>query len=170
MSRFGNKARAVPRARISASVGGVYYSGSYAVLLALHLVGVLLLVGPLALATATAARAVRAGEPAALHPTLRLVRVLSAGSVLVVLLGLAMLGRDVPAWELSNSWVLASLALWFVAVGLASGVVVPALRSALTEAEKGQSSAHLAAQVGAAGGLSTLCWVAIVVLMVYKPG
>lgn len=148
----------------------MHYSGSYAVLLALHLVGVLLVIGPLALTTATAARAVRTGEPAALKSALRLVRILSAGSVLVVLLGLAMLGRDAPAWELSNGWVLASLALWFVAVALASGVVAPALRSALSEAENHQSSAHLAAQVGVAGGLSTLCWVAIVVLMVYKPG
>ena len=144
------------------------YSGSYAVLLALHLVGVLLVVGPLALTTATASRAVRAGDASALTTALTAIRVLSGASLLVVLLGLAMLGRDAPAWELTDGWVLASLALWFVAVGLASGGVVPALREALTAAPAARPG--LTRRVSVAGGLSTLCWVAIVVLMVYKPG
>lgn len=146
------------------------YSGSYALLLSLHLIGVLLLVGPLGWVTATAGRLAREGDVAGLTRALRLTRVFSMASLVVVLLGLAMLDRDPTRIPAGATWVAVSFALWLVAVGLNLAVAAPTLRAALAEAAEGRPTDRFAAKLGAFGGLSLLCWLAIVVLMVYKPG
>ena len=61
-------------------------------------------------------------------------------------------------------------ALWLVATLITLCVTAPALRAAAAEVADGRPAQRFAARLGVAGGLSALCWVAIVVLMVYKPG
>ncbi len=144
------------------------YVGTYALLLTLHLVGVLVIVGPLGMVTSTAGRLAREGDVPGLTRALRTTRVFSLASLVVVVLGTLMLERE--PWDIPRgaAWVSASYALWLVAVALNLAVLAPALKEAIAAA--GASSDRVARKIGAVGGLSALCWVAIVVLMVYKPG
>lgn len=153
-----------------ANVGDVRYSGSYALLLSLHLVGVLVIIGSLVLVTSTAGRLARDNDGPGLVRAVRSTRVYSVGSLLVVGLGTAMLNRDPTRIPRGAGWVSASYALWLVATLITLCVTAPALRAAAAEVAEGRPAQRFAARLGVAGGLSALCWVAIVVLMVYKPG
>lgn len=146
------------------------YSGSYALLLSLHLVAVLVLVGPLGWVTATAGRLAREGDAAGLARALRLTRVFSLASLAVVVLGTLLLDRDPTRIPPGAGWVNWSYALWLVAVVTNLTAVSAALKGALAEVAGGRPAGRFAARLGAFGGVSALCWVAIVVLMVYKPG
>lgn len=149
------------------------YSGTYALLLVLHLVSALFLVGPAAVAAMTSPRLARAGRSEALRDAARSTRLCTLGSLLVVLLGTALVavsGEGTPQWSMGDAWVSASYVLWLVAVVLVLVVVVPAQEAAAGAADGGQDASSYAGRIAAAGGAATLCWVAIVVLMVLKPG
>ena len=154
------------------SVGTVRYTGSYAVVLALHLLTGVFVVGPLAVTAVTASRLVRAGEVSALRAAARTTRLFSIATVVTVVLGSAMLGLgSVGAqWKPSQGWVSASYALWLVAIGLTIGLVLRGLRAATEAAERGEPTGGFAGRVAIGGGIAMLCWLAIVVLMVTKPG
>lgn len=148
------------------------YSGTYAVVLVLHLLTVVFVVGPLAVAPPLSARAARAGRADALRDHTRTTRVYSLASLLTVLLGSAMIGLgDVGAqWSMGQAWVSASYALWLVAVALLLAVVVPAQKAAAEAiADGGDGGAH-AGRISAAGGVAALALAAVIVLMVVKPG
>ena len=148
------------------------YAGAYAVVLALHLITVAFVIGPIAVATPLSARAARAGSADALRDHARTTRVYALASLVTVLLGSAMIGLgDVgDQWSMGQAWVSASYALWLVAVVLVLAVVVPAQRRAVGELEAGRDAAPLAGRMAAAGGAAMLCWTVIIVLMVVKPG
>ena len=148
------------------------YSGAYAAVLALHLLSVAFVVGPLAVAPPLSARAARAGRLEALRDHLRTTRVYSIASVVTVLLGSAMVGLgDVGAqWSMGQAWVSASYALWLVAVALLLGVVVPAQKKAADAITGGGDGGAYAGRISAAGGVAALALAAVIVLMVLKPG
>ena len=148
------------------------YSGAYAVVLVLHLLTALFVVGPLAVAGVTSARMVRDGRVDALRSAARTTRYYALASVVVVLLGSAMvgLGDTGDAWEMSQLWVSASYALWIVAVALTLGLVAPAQQSAVHALEDGEDAKRHVGRISAGAGLAMLAWTAIVVLMVTKPG
>lgn len=148
------------------------YTGAYAVVLVLHLLAAVFVVGPLAVAAVTSPRLARAGRLDALRSAHRTTRVYAIASVVVVLLGSAMvgLGDTGSAWTFGQLWVSASYALWVVAVGLTLALVVPAQEAAVEALEAGQDAGGTAGRMAAGGGLAMLAWVAIVVLMVVKPG
>lgn len=148
------------------------YSGSYAVVLVLHLLAALFVVGPLAVAAVTSPRLARAGRLDALTAAQRTTRLYALASVVVVLLGSAMigLGETGEVWEMSQLWVSASYALWLLAVVLTLGLVVPAQSAAVTALEAGEDAGGAAGRMAVGGGLALLAWVGIVVLMVTKPG
>lgn len=148
------------------------YTGSYAVVLVLHLLAALFVVGPLAVTAVTSPRLARAGNRDALHAASRTTRGYALASIVVVLLGTAMVGLGDPgrAWEFSQLWVSASYLLWIVAVALTLGLVVPAQRDAVQSLEAGADAGATAGRMAVGGGLAMLAWVAIVVLMVVKPG
>lgn len=149
------------------------YRDAYALVLVLHLLTVVFLVGPAALATMTSPRLVRAGRAAALHDAARSTRLYTLATVLVVALGSALVGLSgdrTPQWSMGMPWVSASYGLWLAAVGLTLVVVVPAQTAAAESLDGGHDASSSAGRIVAAGGLATLCWVAIIVLMVYKPG
>ena len=153
-------------------VGTVKYPGSYAVVLVLHLLTVMFLVGPSAIAAMVSVRAARAGHAGALRDASRTTRVCANGTVLVVLLGTAMVGLGPVGdqWGLGQLWISASYALWFVAVALTLGLVVPTQVKAAEVIESGGSAGELAGRIAVGAGLALLAWTAIVVLMVAKPG
>ncbi len=148
------------------------YSGTYAVVLVLHLLTVAFVLGPLAVAPPLSARAARAGRVDALRDHARTTRVYSLASVLTVLLGSAMIGLgDIgEQWSMGQAWVSASYALWLVAVGLLLGVVVPAQRRAAEAITGGGDGGAYAGRISAAGGVAGLALAVVIALMVYKPG
>ena len=148
------------------------YSGSYAVVLVLHLLTAVFVVGPLAIAAVTSPRHARAGRADALRDAARTTRLYALGTLLTVLLGSAMigLGEVGAAWSMGQLWVSASYALWIVALALTLGLVVPGQRAALRAIEAGSDAAEAARRIAVGGGLALLAWVAIIVLMVVKPG
>lgn len=148
------------------------YSGAYAVVLVLHLLTVTFVVGPLAVAAVTSPRHARAGRADALRDAARTTRLYALATVVTVLLGTAMigLGDTGDAWSMSQLWVSASYALWIVALALTLGLVVPGQRAALEAVEAGTDVGDAARRIAVGGGLAMLVWVAIIVLMVVKPG
>lgn len=151
------------------------YTGTYAVLLALHLLAVLVLVGPLTWLWTVAARLAEGGtsDVGALRRLHRSTRLLTIASVLVVLLGSAMVGPELdgaPRWGWDQAWVSASLVLWLVAVGLLLLVVARAMAGAVTALERGADGSAYAGRIRLGGGLATLAFGVVVVLMVVKPG
>jgi uncharacterized membrane protein len=148
------------------------YTGTYAVVLVLHLLTVVFVVGPLAVAAVHAPRLARTGQLDALRTSVRTTRVYAMASVVVVLLGSAMIGLgDIgDSWSFSQLWVSASYALWLVAVALTLGLVVPAQHDAVEALEAGRDAGGTAGRMAAGGGLAMLAWTAIIVLMVTKPG
>lgn len=148
------------------------YSGTYALVLALHLLTVAFLVGPSAVAGMASARHARTGNAAALRDASRTTRAYTLGTVLTVGLGSALVGLgDVGGqWEMSQAWISASYALWLLAVALLLAVVVPAQAKAADALEAGQDGRALAGRIAAAAGVATLAYAAVVVLMVVKPG
>ena len=148
------------------------YSGAYAVVLALHLITVVFVIGPVAVATPLSARAARAGDAGALRDHARTTRLYAIASLVTVLLGSAMIGLgDVgDQWSFGQAWVSASYALWLVAVALLLAVVVPAQSAAGEAIEAGRDGGTYAGRISAGGGVAALAFTVIVVLMVYKPG
>lgn len=148
------------------------YTGSYALVLALHLITVVVLVGPSTVAATLSARHARAGRAQALRDAQRTTRLCTLGTLLTVLLGTAMVGLGAVGeqWEMGQVWVSASYALWFVAVTLQLGLVVPTQGRAAAAIEGGGDGGALAGRIAAGAGLASLAWVAIIALMVYKPG
>ena len=148
------------------------YSGTYAVVLVLHLITVAFVVGPLAVAPPLSARAARDGRLDAVRDHLRTTRVYSLASIVTVLLGSAMIGLgDVgDQWSMGQLWVSASYALWLVAVALLLAVVVPAQTAAADAISRGADGGSYAGRISAAGGVAALALTAVIVLMVLKPG
>jgi uncharacterized membrane protein len=148
------------------------YSGGYAVVLSLHLLTVVFLVGPAAVAAVTSARHVRAGRAQALRDASRTTRLYTLATVLTVVLGSAMVGLgDIgDQWSMGDPWISASYALWLVAVALTLALVVPAQAKAADALDAGQDAGAHAGRIAAGAGLATLAWAVIIVLMVFKPG
>ena len=146
------------------------YSGSYGVLLALHLITVAFIVGPLAVSASLSGRYAKEGNAGALRAAARTTKGYGYASFATVLLGSAMLGRDVSHWSAAQAWVGASYALWLVAVGLCLLVVAPAQQQALVALDAGEPADRFAGRIAPAAGVAALAWTAIIVLMVFKPG
>ncbi|HEX5495994.1 MAG TPA: DUF2269 family protein [Mycobacteriales bacterium] len=141
------------------------------ILLTLHLISAVFLIGPLAAAGIQGIRVTRAGDAGGLRATTRLVTIYGWASLAVLVFGLSLVqGKDRGVHvAFGEGWVIASLILFVLAFGLVIGVLRPALRSAVALVEAGQSSAGLTGRVAASSGVVSLLYLALVVLMVYRP-
>lgn len=161
-------------------------------LLAIHLVLAVFVVGPLVYAATTAGRGVRKGDGVATAASARLLRIYSYASVLVIIAGFALMSQKVTALPFSTSsngryvdylptgssrlaefgdtWIWLSLVLWALAIAIVLAVVVPTLNRATKQIAAQESVVALTGRVAAAGGVVGLLFIAIVVLMAYKPG
>jgi len=150
----------------------VRYSGTYALVLVLHLLTVAFVVGPSVVAPPLAARAARDGRVHALRDHLRVTRVYGIGSLVTVLLGSAMIGLGAlgDQWGFGQLWVSASYVLWLVAVALLLAVVVPAQQKAASALEEGRDAGGFAGRISLGGAIAGLAFAAVIVLMVLKPG
>jgi uncharacterized membrane protein len=92
----------------------------------------------------------------------------------IPILGLALVGMSDKAWKFSQTWVWLALLLWFVLVGLVHGVHRPnvrqldaLVRSGSADVAELERRGRLAATMGM---VLSLLVVAMLVLMVFKPG
>lgn len=150
------------------------YRGVYAAVLVLHLLSVVFIIGPLVVASTTSPQLLRGGREglAALRASARLTRVNGLGALLVVVLGTAMIGLgDVgDSWSFSQLWVSGSYLLVLVALVLTLAVVVPAQQRGAAALETGQDASAYAGRVAAGARIAALAWIAVIALMVLKPG
>lgn len=147
----------------------------FKILFALHLLTAIFAVGPLVHAATTAARGLRTADAGATTTAARTVTIYSYVSVLVVIFGFGLMSMDDPygpgkVAEVSDPYIWLSALLWLVAVGLALGVIAPALQQATTRIGAGEAVDGMVGRVAAAGGIVGLIFAGIVFLMVYKPG
>jgi uncharacterized membrane protein len=135
-------------------------------LLVVHVVLAIFLIGPLVAAINQVARSLRGGSPDAgvLRMLSRTITAYGWGSLLVAVFGFGLI-RD--EFSFSDGWLIASIVLFVVASVLVLGLLVPLLRSAATG--RGET-AGLAPRAAAIGGIASLCYVAIAILMTWKPG
>ncbi len=168
---------------MTSTVFGMPYRGSFGVAMALHVLTGVFVIGPLGLATLTAPMLLRAkrnggeaGTGAAALPAMRAairsIRWLTLASVLVVGLGFALMhqGTFGSVRNVTDPWILWSIALWATAVIINLVPLDRALSRAVDTLEAGHDARGLAPVVAAAGVASSVCWVSIVILMVVKPG
>ncbi len=139
----------------------------------LHVVGAVFIVGPMAILPMTAMRAVRAGQGAQVAVLAKSTFVFSLLSLVVALLGFGVVGVSTHDTKISTPWVLISIILYALAVGLTLIAVVPALRSASEHlldqtAENLKPSDYRRIAIGS--GVTSLLLVIVVVLMTWKPG
>lgn len=144
-----------------------------AVLSALHVVGAVFIVGPMAILPMTAMRSVRAGQGAQVAILARSTYIFSLLSLVVAVLGFGILGLSDHDTSVSTPWVLISIILYVLAVGLTMLAVVPALRSAgehLQDPAAQELSKPDYRRISIGSGVTALLLVIVVVLMSWKPG
>jgi uncharacterized membrane protein len=144
----------------------------------LHVVTAVFIIGPMAILPMTAMRAARARNGAQVMSLAKATSTFSLLSLVVFLLGFALLGVSDPKdhFSFASGWVIWSIVLYVVALGLNLFVTVPAMKrvSAAVSASTG-STGEAGATPGGYGaiaggsGVASLLLVAIVVLMVWKP-
>ena len=145
----------------------------------LHVVTAVFIVGPMAILPMTAMRAARDRNGAQVMALAKATSTFSLLSLVVLLLGFAVLGASDPKehWSLASAWIVWSIVLYVVALAVNLLVTVPAMRrvaadvTASTGAEGTVSPSSPAGYGAIAGGsgVASLMLVAVVVLMVWKP-
>lgn len=136
----------------------------------LHIAAAIFLLGPLTAVTMRTPGAIRQGAEAL--PLLRwfhrTTRIYGIGSIVVFAFGAAVvpLTDDV---HFDDGWLSASMGMFLVA-WLIVLVVVRDQRRAIREIEGGGDAAVHAGRLGALSGIVALLWIAVLALMVFKPG
>ena len=140
----------------------------------LHVVSAVFIVGPMAILPMTAMRAVRAGNAGQVEVLAKSTNLISLLSLLVVFFGFGVMGLADKKYDLSvtTPWILWSIILYVVALGLTLFLVVPTMRRAAEGLRGGQDSEAAPSRypaIAAGSGVASLLLVAVVVLMVWKP-
>jgi uncharacterized membrane protein len=93
---------------------------------------------------------------------------------IVPLLGFALVGLSDSAWEFSQTWVIASLILYVIGLANARLVLVPTQKHMIDMMQAGPPDPvkmdAAAKRLAMFGGLTHLLFVAIMILMIWKPG
>jgi uncharacterized membrane protein len=132
-------------------------------LLVVHVVLAIFVIGPLVAAANQAARALRADDGRGLAVLSRTVTIYGWGSLLVAVFGFGLVRDDV---SFSDGWLIGSIVLFVVAAVLVLGLLGPLLRRAVAT---GGDTAGLASRAAMIGGIASLCYVLIAILMVWRP-
>ena len=108
----------------------------YKFLLTLHVLSAVLLIGPFVLVAFMGDRAIRRHDAEDIRRSARYMARFAIGSTLVDVLGAAALGLS-DRYTFRTPWVIISLTLWLIAMGVATGYTVPAMRRAAHMVEQG---------------------------------
>lgn len=106
----------------------------YDFLVALHVLSAVLLIGPFALAAFAGYRAIRRHNADDTREAARWMARFGLGSILVVILGFGALGMS-DEWTFGTPWIIISITVYLITMGIATGYTVPALRKAATLVE-----------------------------------
>jgi len=141
------------------------------VLLTLHIVAAIFLVGPVIASGMTGLRALRMGDAAGARFIARMTTVYGWSSLLVALLGAAMVQGREHAWHFSyaDNWIRASVVLYLVALVLSVGVVGPTFSEAARRIDADEAISGLRPRAAISAGSVGLLYLAIIVLMVFRP-
>jgi uncharacterized membrane protein len=141
----------------------------HTLLLTLHVVAAVFLIGPLVAAANQASRALSAADVGTLRSVSRTVTTYGWASLAVGVLG-APLAQRRYGQTFGEAWLLVSLILFVLASAIVIGLLAPLLRRAVGTAQSGSATAALAGRAAALGGIASLLYVAVTVLMAWQPG
>jgi uncharacterized membrane protein len=108
----------------------------YIFLVTLHVLAAVLLIGPFALAAFSGNRAIRRHDVDDVRDAARFMARFGIGSLVVALLGVAALSLS-DRYSFRTPWVIISITLYLVGMGIATGYTVPAMRRAAAIIEQG---------------------------------
>lgn len=136
----------------------------------LHIAMAVFIIGPMAILPHTGLSALRRGDAGAVRAIERSTTIFAFLSLLVFMLGFGALGVAKPedGWSFSSGWIMWSVVLYVVALGLTLFMVLPNLRKGAEAIEAGAEHTGYGA-IAASNGITTLLLVAVVVLMSWKP-
>ncbi|QNE46734.1 DUF2269 family protein [Glaciihabitans sp. INWT7] len=145
----------------------------------LHVVSAVFIIGPMAILPMTAMRAARAGNGPQVQSLARATSTFTLLSLVVFVLGFAVLGMSDPKdhFSFSSGWIIGSIVLYVLALGINLFVTVPAMKRVAAGASVSSGSDGAVAEgrpdgygaIAGGSGLASLLLVAVVVLMVWKP-
>ena len=133
-------------------------------LLCVHVLAVIVAIGPVAVAASMFPAAARRAEPepAIVHTLHRICRVYAGVGVVVPVFGLATASR---LHVLGDTWLIVSIVLTAIAAAVLSLHVLPQQKMILAEPAQGTT-----AQLAMHTGLFNLLWATVTVLMIIRPG
>jgi uncharacterized membrane protein len=111
-------------------------NGVYKLIVTLHVLAAILIIGPFALAAFLGRRAIRRHDAGLTRDAARIMARFGLGSLLVALLGVGALSSS-DRYTFRTPWVIISLTLYVITMGLATGYTVPAMRRAAGLIEQG---------------------------------
>ena len=135
----------------------------------LHIAAAIFLIGPVMLTSSASPRTIRDGVEGlpVLRWQQRATRVYGAASVIVLLLGLALVRGK---YSFNEFWIAASIALFVVALGLLFGLVERDQRRAIARMAAGDPASVKAGRIAGVSAAIGVIWLVILLLMIYKPG
>ena len=136
----------------------------------LHIALAVFVIGPMAILPHSGLAALRRGDAGAVRAIERSTTIFSFISLLVFMLGFGALGvaDQSEGWSFGSSWIIWSIILYVVALGLTLFMVLPNLRKGAEALEAGDAHTGYGA-IAASNGITTLLLVLVVVLMSWKP-
>ena len=137
-----------------------------AVLLAVHVLGGIVFVGPVTVATSLFPRYAREGSVGVVDALHRISRVYAVLGLAVPVFGIA---TGAQLGVLGDAWLIVSMALTLVAALLLGLVILPAQARVVTGLHE-RGAASVPASLGMTTGVFALIWAVVVVLMIVRPG
>ena len=148
-------------------------SGLYKLLVVLHLLSVVVGIGATMLNGVYAAKAKKAGGPAAgaiMKANFEVTMLAEKVIYLIPVFGiLAVLASD-DVWEFDQTWIWLSIVLYVIALGIAHGNQMPAGKKMLAGPSSPQEAEALGKRLAMGGMALDLLVVILIALMVWKPG
>ena len=150
------------------------HSGAFGLFLTLHILSAIFIIGPLGAVTAAAPRLVLLGQPALpkLRVALRITRRYPLATAVVAAFGAVIIreGSFGSVREITDFWLLWSIILWLAAILITLTLVASGLARAISAIEAGGDARRQLPMVTLGSAAAVFCWVAVISLMVVKPG
>jgi len=148
--------------------------GYYQLLLVIHLLTVIAGIGTVVLNGVYGNEAKKAGPNggnAVVRANFEVTKIAEIIIYLIPVTGILMVIKS-PVWDFSDTWVMVSIALYVLALGNAHMNLIPGSKKMieLTQGPPGPEMEAWGKRLAIAGTVSNLIVVALVVMMVWKPG
>jgi uncharacterized membrane protein len=135
------------------------------ILLWCHIAAVMLLLGPLAIATTTTPRYIRNKDVAVVRYLNRSTRIFGYSSILVLIFGLGIAHRNI-----SKPWLSVSMTLFVIGLAMVVFVVEPDQRKAVAALDSGADADVQRGRIVAISSIVAVIWLVVLALMVWQPG